>query len=177
MKKKFSFLLKSLVAVAIVTVMVACSANLPTDADVAKKIEANQALSEADYTTMIDYCGKYAEQAQKYYDVINAQPNDSTAEYTDAVNQLSTLYGNYTYLDQFRQALAQSDMSQLGKDNENKVNEYAKYQAFPLPGGEGANLRDPNVVGMIEDMPSTATTDSTGVLSSGDGEAVDTTVK
>lgn len=177
MKKTLSTLMAAAASIFLMIGVAACSSNLPTDADVAKKIDAKEALSEADYTTMIDYCGKYAEEAQKYYDVINAQPNDSTAEYISATNDLATLYGNYAYLDQFRQALAQSEMSQLGADNEKKVNELAKYQAFPLPAGAGANLQDPNVVGMIEQMPTTATTDSTGVISSGDGEAVDINTK
>lgn len=177
MKKSLSLVKKLMAAAFLLVIVAACGSKLPTDSEVAQKIESNATLSEADYTTMIDYCGKYAEEAQKYFDIINAQPNDSTAEYLDASNALASLYGNYAYLDQFRQKLAQSEMSQLGKDNENKVNEYAKYQAFPLPGGEAANLQDPNVVGVIEDMPSTANTDSTGVLATGDGEAVDSQVK
>lgn len=177
MKKTLSKLMASAATLLMVIGLAACSSNLPTDADVAKKIDAKESLSEADYTTMIDYCGRYAEEAQKYYDIINAQPNDSTTEYLTAANDLAELYGNYAYIDQFRQTLAQTDMSQLGADNEKKVNEMAKYQAFPLPAGAGANLQDPNVVGMIEDMPATATTDSTGVLSTGDGEAVDLNTK
>ncbi|MDE7179800.1 MAG: hypothetical protein K2N88_01200 [Muribaculaceae bacterium] len=173
MKKTLSILKKTFLGAFLVAVMASCSANLPTDADVAKKISEKSELSEADYTTMIDYCGKYAEKAQKYYDVINSQPNDSTAEYNDAVNDLANLYGEYVYIDPFRIALAQADMNQIGSDNEKKVNEYAKYQAFPLPGGAGANLSDPNAVGMIEQMPSTTTTDTTGVISTGDGVAVD----
>lgn len=177
MKKTFSVLKALLLSLLVSAAVVSCGSKLPTDKEVAAKIDAKEQLTTGDYTTMIDYCGRYAEQAQKYYDIINAQPNDSTAEYTDAANQLAGLYGQYVYLDAFRQQLAQTDMSALGKDNENKVNEYAKYQGFPLPGGAGADLQDPNVVGMIEDMPSTATTDSTGVLSTGDGEAVNVTVK
>lgn len=177
MKKTFSTVMTIAASLLIMLGVAACSEKLPTDADVAKKIDAKEALSEADYTTMIDYCGRYAEEAQKYYDIINAQPNDTTAEYISATNDLASLYGDYAYLDQFRQTLAQSEMSQLGADNEKKVNELAKYQAFPLPAGAGANLQDPNVVGMIEDMPSTATTDSTGVISTGDGEAVDINTK
>jgi len=45
---------------------------------------------------------------------------------------------------------------------------------FPLPVGEGANLEDPNVVGMIEQTPDS---DTTGVISQGAGEAVDINVK
>ncbi|MBD5195633.1 MAG: hypothetical protein HDR84_07350 [Bacteroides sp.] len=177
MKKSFTLLKKLIVASFLLVIVAACGTKLPTDSEVAQKIDAKESLSEADYTTMIDYCGKYAEEAQKYYDIINAQPNDSTAEYIKAADDLATLYGNYAYLDAFRQTLNNSEVSQLGKENEKKVNEYAKYQAFPLPGGEAANLQNPNVVGDIENMPSPSVSDSTGVISAGDGEAVDMQVK
>lgn len=177
MKKTFSVLKRGVLGLLIALAVVSCGTKIPTDKEVAAKIDAKEQLTEADYTTMIDYCGKYAEQAQQYYNIINAQPNDSTAEYIKASDDLANLYGSYVYLDAFRQQIAQTDMTTLGKDNENKVNEYAKYQGFPLPGGAGADLQDPNVVGMIEQMPSTAATDSTGILSTGDGEAVDVKVK
>ena len=170
-------LFKGLMALVLVCLMAACGAKTPTPEAVAAKIAANETLTEADYTTMIDYCGKYAEKAQKYYDIINAQPNDSTAEYNRAASDLPDLYGSDKYLDTFRNCLAQTDLSKLGKENEKKVNDFAKYQGFPLPQGEGADLRDPNVVGMIEDMPDTTVTETTGVISTGDGEAVDVNVK
>lgn len=166
--------MKGVMALMLVCVMAACGSKVPSVESVASRLSANESLSQADYTAMIDYCGKYAEEAQKYYDAINAQPNDSTVEAISAAGDLASLYAKYTYLDQFRTALAQTDISQLGAENEKKVNEYAKYQGFPLPVGEGANLEDPNVVGMIEQTPAT---DTTGVISQGDGEAVDVKVK
>lgn len=177
MKKTFSKLFLSMGAVVALLFAAGCSSNLPTDKEVADKLSTDQQLTEADYTTMIDYCGKYAEEAQKYYDIINAQPNDSTAEYTKAADDLANLYGNYTYLESFRNALNNADMSKIGKDNEKKVNDFSKYQAFPLPAGAGQNLENPSVVGVIEDMPSQGVTDSTGVISTGDGEAVQVNVK
>ena len=172
MKNAFSILVKGILAILAIGIVASCNPKLPTDNEVAQKIESGQKLDEADYTTIIDYCGKYAGEAQKYYDIINAQANDSTAEYVKASNDLASLYANYTYLDQFRNTLSAADMSSLGAENEKKVNEYAKYQGFPLPGGEAAELENPNVVGMIEDMPTKAATESTGVISVGDGEAV-----
>ena len=174
MKKTISLISKGLTVLLFIFAMVACGSKVPDPASVAGKINAGQSLTEADYASMIDYCGKYAEEAQKYFDLINAQPNDSTAEAVKATDDLAGLYARYTYLDQFRNALAQADMSELGAENEKKVNEFAKYQAFPLPVGEGADLKDPNVVGMIEEMPDT---DTAGVISDGDGEAVDINVK
>lgn len=164
-------------AIVMVFMMTACGAKAPTPESVAAKIAANETLDEADYTTMIDYCGRYAAKAQNYYDIINAQPNDSTAEYTRAASELAALYGSDRYLDTFRTCLASTELSKLGSDNEKKVNEYARYQGFPLPQGEGADLRDPNVVGMIEQMPDSAAVGADGVISSGDGEAVDIKMK
>lgn len=170
MKKTISMISKGVMTLFLVLAMAACGSKTPDPSVVSGKIDGGQTLSESDYTSMIDYCGKYAAEAQKYFDIINAQPNDSTAESVKAADELAALYSRYTYLDQFRNTLAQTDVSAMGSDNEKKVNEYAKYQAFPLPVGEGADLRDPAVVGMIQDMPST---DSTQVISTGDGEAVD----
>lgn len=174
MKKTISLISKGVMTLLLVFAMAACGSKVPDPSVVSGKIDEGQALSESDYTSMIDYCGKYAVEAQKYFDIINAQPNDSTAEAVKATDDLAALYARYTYLDQFRNTLAQTDVSAMGADNEKKVNEYAKYQAFPLPAGEGADLRDPAVVGMIQDMPST---DTTQVISTGDGEAVDINVK
>ena len=137
MKKTISLISKGLTVLLFIFAMVACGSKVPDPASVAGKINAGQSLTEADYASMIDYCGKYAEEAQKYFDLINAQPNDSTAEAVKATDDLAGLYARYTYLDQFRNALAQADMSELGAENEKKVNEFAKYQAFPLPVGEG----------------------------------------
>ena len=164
-------------ALLLVVVMAACGQKTPTADEVAKAIDAGSQLTEADYTSMIDYCGDYAKQAQKFYDTINAQPNDSTAEAIKATDQLADLFAKYPLLDKFRAVIANTDLTKLGAENEKKVAEYARYQGFPLPVGEGADLRDPNVVGMIEDMPDSAAADSAGVVATGDGEAVDINVK
>lgn len=174
MKKTFNFILKSAMAIMFVVILASCGSKTPSVEDVARKIDAQQTLSQADYTTMIDYCGKYAEEAQKYFDQINAQPNDSTSAAIEATNNLADLYARYSYLDQFTTALYATNDSQLSAENVKKLNEYAAYEAFPLPGGEGKALENPDVVGMIEQTPSA---DSTGVIATGAGEAVDVNVK
>lgn len=151
-------------------VMSACSSGNLTPAEVAAKIDSHQPLTEEDYTVMIDYCGDYAKSAQKYYDVISAQPNDSTAEYNDAANDLATLTAASPYLDIFRTAIYAANDDQIGAENVKKVNEYEKYQAFPLPDGSGPSLNIPGEVGVIEDMPSS---DAGGVLADPDGIVVD----
>ena len=170
--KKIVTALKACAAVMLVALVASCGQKAPTVEEVAAKVNDGQALTQADYKTMIDYVGEYAAKAQDYYNQINAQPNDSTAQYIEASNELAALYAKYTYLDSFRTALSNADASNFDDTNLELVNKYSKDQGFPLPVGEGAAMQDPNVVGMIQDMPSTGTTDSTGVLSTGDGEAV-----
>lgn len=172
MKTEISNLIKGAIAVLMLIVMASCGGSNPSVEDVVKTLDAGKTPTESEYASIIKYCGDYAKEAQKYYDIINAQPNDSTAEAVKATDNLASLYAKYPYLDKFRDVLAKTELSKLGAKNEAKVNEYAKYQGFPLPVGEGADLRDPNVVGMVQDMPDSAVTDTTGLLSTGDGEAV-----
>lgn len=173
MKTKTSLFFKGLIAAMLVVIFTGCAKSRPSADQVLTKIEANDSLSQADYSTIIDYCGDYARQAQKYYDIINAQPSDSTQEAITATNDLANLYADDKCLDKFRSTLGNASMSRLDKTNQEKVNEFAKYQGFPLPDGAGQNLENPDVVGMIQQTPSS---DTTGVISQGDGEAVDVNV-
>lgn len=151
-------------------VMGACSTENPTPAQVAEKIDSHQPLTEADYTAMIEYCGKYAKDAQQYFDIINAQPNDSTAEYNDAAQRLVSLRAESPYLDIFRTAIYAASDDQIGAKNVEKVNEYQKYEAFPLPEGSGESLNIPGEAGVIEEMPDT---DTSFVIAIPDGVALD----
>lgn len=152
----------------------ACTKTQPTPAEVAAKIDSHETLSETDYAVMIDYCGEYARTAQQYFDIINAQPTDSTAEYNRAAEDLATLKANSPYLDMFRTAIYAASDQQIGEKNVEKVQHYQKYEAFPLPEGSGPDLTLPGEVGLIEDMPDT---DTAGVIATGDGIAVDQKVK
>lgn len=163
----------ALCAAILIALLSACSSD-PTPESVAKKIGAGEKLSEKDYSSMIDYCGKYAEKAQPLFDVINQQSDADTAAATaDATAKLADLYQEYSYLDVFRGALYAADESALGAENVKKLQKYSKFEAFPLPGGAGRDLEDPSVVGQIEEMP----LDSSQVIATGDGEAVDIPVK
>lgn len=146
-----------------------CAKQYPTAAEVATRIDSHQALTQGDYTTMIDYCGDYAKAAQRYFDIINEQSSDSTGEYSRAVSELASLRAANPYLDMFQTAIYAADDSQLGNKNVEKVNEYQKYQAFPLPDGSGASLNTPGVEGEIMDMPSNQ---NSHVIATPDGEAV-----
>lgn len=164
--KTFKILLIATVAV----LVGACSGSVPTPAEVAAKIDSNEVLDQSDYAAMIEYCGDYAKKAQNYFDLIEEQPSDSTAEYARAATDLADLKANNPYIDMFREAIYSASESQLGEKNVAKVKEYEKYEAFPLPEGAGPSLQQPGVDGYIEQMPDS---DTTGVISQGAGEAVE----
>lgn len=171
--KRFS--ITGLLAVMLLSLMaVACGSKAPSAEDVARKIDAKEVLTQADYSTMIDYCGEYAKKAQQYLDIINSQPDASSPESVKATSDMAALYAEYRYLDMFRSVIDNTEESILGESNVKKVEEYAKYEAFPLPDGAGASLLDTNVVGDIEDMPAS---DTGSVIATGDGEVVDVQVK
>lgn len=173
MKTQTSILFKGIIAAMLVVIFAACGKVAPQASEVASKIEKNETLDQQDYKTIIDYCGRYAESAQKYYDIVNAQPNDSTAEAIAATNDLAALYAANPYIDSFRNVMDNADLSQFDDANRKLITKYGDYQAFPLPGGEAARLESKQVVGMIEQTPNS---DTTGVISQGDGEAVDINV-
>lgn len=162
------------VAVFTMVSLAGCGNSNPTPEEVAKKIDNKETLTQADYSTIFDYCGDYAKKAQQYFDEINNQPNDSTAEYIRATSDMAALYADYPYLDMFRTVVYNLQSSALDEKNNAKVEEYAKYQAFPIPEGEGADLTNPDVVGDIVEMPES---DTSGVIAGGGGEAVDMKVK
>lgn len=173
-RRIFTTLVAMLAFVASVALFSACSEKLPSAEEVAKRIDAKETLSTADYTAMINYCGEYAKKAQPLFDIINAQPDASTPEAVKAAGEMADLYANYRYLDMFRSVLENTDESALGAKNVEKVNELSQFQAFPLPEGAGPDLNQPGVVGQIEQMPDS---DTSGVISTGVGEVVNLEVK
>lgn len=164
---------KTLLMASVCLLFAMCAKTVSPD-DVAQRLDAGDTLSQDDYTAMIDYCSDYAKQAEQYQVIIAGQPNDSTPAYVKAAADLAALYAKYPHLDKFRNALYAVDMSQLSDANRKKIDEYSKYSSFPIPGGDGPALQQPEVVGAIEDMPDT---DTNGVIATGDGEAVDINVK
>ncbi|MBD5328287.1 MAG: hypothetical protein HDS03_00100 [Bacteroides sp.] len=166
MKKIMTMMMMAVVCL----IMASCSGNSNSDPKaVADKIAAGETLTEADYTTMIDYCANYAEKAQPYFNTINSGAATDSKEYTDAVNELATMSSEAVYLDAFRKAITDADAAQLGEKNVRKVDELAKYEAFPIADVSDSAMMNPDVVGDIVDMPSN---DSNGVIASGDGEVV-----
>lgn len=152
-------------------VMAACGGS-DEASKVASKISADEQLNEADYRVMIDYCGKYAREAQKIQDEINALPVDS--EESGKLNdEMVKLTDKYSYAQIFSDKISNCTKEEVGTANVALINEYAPLMWFSAP--EWATIGDDSgVAGFIEDMPSA---DSTGVISTGDGVAVDSVAK
>lgn len=146
----------------------ACGPTKSDDDKVAEKIDAGAALTEQDYTVVVDYLVKYAKEAQVYQDEINSLPSgDPKAE--EATKKLADVTAGYTLLDTFNKALQASTVEGVGPANVKKVNENAALDYFTAPSWAIID-QDPKVAGFIEDMPDT---DTTAVISQGDGVVVD----
>lgn len=164
MKKVMTFMMMAVVCL----IMASCSSK-PDPKDVADKIAAGQTLTEADYSTIIDYCGSFAEKAQPYYNVVNSDTDTSSKEYIDAVNELASMWSNAVYLPTFSTVLRNADAKELGEKNVAKADELSKFLAFPIPNIPDSPMMNPDVVGDIVDMPSS---DTSNVIATGDGEVV-----
>ena len=165
MKKLLTFMMVAFVSL----IMVSCGSKTSDPKEVAAKIAAGQTLTEADYTAMIDYCSDYAKKAQPYFNVINGGAATDSKEYADATNELANMMSSAVYLDTFRKALTDADASQLGESNVKRMGEFSGLEAFPIADISDTTMMNPDVIGDIEDMPSS---DSAGVIASGDGELV-----
>lgn len=136
----------------------ACNSSSEADA-VAKKIEQGAALTQSDYTVMIDYMGKFAEAAQPIQDNINNLPaEDPKAQpYVDQFNKLKE---SYPLLEQFTKAVDKASAEEVGADNVALVDKYAGYEWFTSPSWATINT-DPGIGGIEMQAPSN---DSNGVV-------------
>lgn len=150
-------------------ILASCSGNGVDPKTVAEKISAGEPLTEADYSVMIDYCADYAQKAQPYFDITNSGVSTTSKEYASASESLADMMSKAVYLDTFRTAIENASPEALGKENVKKIEGFSKLEAFPLPALSDSVMLNPDVVGDIEEMP---TTDTTGVIANGDGEVV-----
>lgn len=152
--------------IALGLVMWACGGD--SASKVASAIKDGSALTPDDYTVMIDYCGKYATEAQKLQDRINtlAPTSGEAAKLTD---ELAALSGKYPYLNEFFAKIPSCSKEEIGEKNVDKINSLAPMTWFSAPDWADAS-DNADVVGSIVDMPSS---DTAGVIAVGDGEAVD----
>lgn len=134
---------------------------------VADKLNSGMPLDKQDYSVMIDYCGKYATEAQQYQNQIDMLP-DSAVEATKDAEALADLTSDYPYLDMFNKKIAACTAEEVGKENADKINKYASLIWFAAP--DWATVIDnKGVDGFIEDTPEPA---NDTVIANGDGVAV-----
>jgi hypothetical protein len=158
--------MKLFAMLAIVLLMAACGGS-DTASKVASKIRSGEALTEADYTEMIEYCGKYATEAQKLQDRINVL-SPTSEEAGKLTNELADLTQKTEYAGLFNDKISACTKEEIGEKNVALVNKYAPLTWFVAPGwADLAPASD--VEGSIVDMPST---DTTGVIATGAGEMV-----
>lgn len=158
-------LLKMFAILAICVVAASCGGN---DAkEVASKISDGGKLTEKDYTVMVDYCAKYAEEAQKIQDKINilSPTSEEAGKLTD---EIASLTGKYPLTNQFFEAISNATQQEVGTANVERINKLAALTWFVAPewADAGSNA---DVVGDIVEMPDS---DTAGVISAGDGEVV-----
>lgn len=151
---------------AICLLLAACGSKEGASA-VAEKIKSGEQLTQSDYTVMIDYCGKYAEEAQKLQDQIDNLPGDSK-ETSNIEDKMADLSNSYPYTAEFFEKIANCSKEEIGEKNVDAINTYAPLMWFSAPAW-AIVTDDSNVVGFIEDMPAT---DSANVISTGDGVEV-----
>ena len=156
---------------ALCLVMASCGSS-DKASEVASKISSGAQLTQADYTVMVDYCGQYAEAAQKLQDKIDvlAPTSEEAGKLTDEV---ASLTDKYKYVNEFFNKISSSTKEEVGEENVKKITELASLTWFTAPEWADA-LPENGVEGYIMDMPSS---DSDSVIAVGDGEAVAAPVK
>ena len=159
-------IIKMLSMVAVVLLMAACGSNGAQSVE--QKIKEGSQLTEADYTVMIEYCGNFAKEAQVIQYKINALPADN-AQQGSLEDQMASLADKYPYIGTFGQKLTNATKEEVGEKNVELMEKYSSLTWFIAPDWAIGNSALNNVDGFVEDMPST---DSTGVISTGDGVAV-----
>lgn len=152
--------------VAMVLVMAACGTKEEA-AKVADKISNGEQLTQSDYSVMIDYCAKYAEEAQVFQDKINvlAPTSEEAGKLTDDIASLS---GKFPLVSEFFSKLSNCTKEEVGADNVAKINKLSALTWFTAPEWADSGNED-GVVGDVVDMPAV---DSAGVIATGDGEVV-----
>lgn len=157
--------LKLFAFMALCLVMASCGGDGASKVE--EKIKSGAEITQADYTVMVDYCGKYAEAAQKLQDEIDNLPAESKETF-NLEEKMAALTDSYPYAAQFFEKIANSSEEAVGPENAEKIKSFAPLAWFSAPAW-AVSADESNVIGVIEDMPAS---DSTGVISEGNGVEV-----
>ena len=111
--------------------------------DVANKIQNNEALTDDDYTRMIEYVGDYAQKAEQYV------VNDNSEQLQGELQQLNK---EYPLVDTFRNCIKNTPLDKFNSDNMALLQKYGGLTEFDVP--EGMTLQtDKDAAGLIVETP------------------------
>lgn len=132
---------------AVVAVLMAACSGAGANA-VADKITKGEVLTQADYAILIDYCGKYAQEAQPIQDRIDNLPTDSP-EIAGLNAQLAELKDKFPHISVFFDTLNAATPKEVGSENVRKVDSLGRLIWFDTP--EWASVQeDPSTAGFVE---------------------------
>ena len=134
-----------------VVALIAAACSPASEADgIARKISKGDALSQSEYTAIIDYCGDYAKKAQTIQQQIDNLSSDSP-ELSKLNAELESVKKAYPLTGEFFKALANATPEEVGEQNVKKVDEYSAMIWFDAPSWASEEL-DPKAAGLIEDV-------------------------
>lgn len=140
--------LKLFLLAVVAVVMASCSGG---NATIASKISKGEALTQDEYTEMIDYCGDYAKQAQTIQDQIdNLSAEDSESPQLAGLNsQLEELTKKFPELSVYSKAIKEATQEEVGEENVKKIDALAGLVWFDAP--DWASTEGPaDAAGLIE---------------------------
>ena len=141
--------LKIIMLGAVVLLVSSCSQGHSPE-NVAERIQKGEALTEADYTVMIDYCGTYATKAQTLQDAIDNLPagsDEAAAKATD----LRELTDSYPLLTIFNKKIESATQQEVGEANVQRINGFASLIWFNAPDWAQIDT-DPDAAGFVEQI-------------------------
>lgn len=112
---------------------------------IALKIQKNEALTQEDYSKMIDYLGEFAQKAEPY--VVGEGPQAS-----EGLKQLET---QYPFANEFNECIKNTPIDKFNDSNKKKINKFAGLVMFSAPGDDTINT-DPKAAGIEVATPDSA---------------------
>ena len=135
------------------------------DSVLIKKIEAKEALTPEEYSKVIKYVGEYAEKAQKFLDMQNADPTSAEAQ-----TGLDNLKKEYPEYELYKGCIKTVAKDKLSENDLKEIGKYAGLVYFTVPDWYEIQTADNEMAGVVMDAPTTGQTDSTDIVA----ESVDT---
>lgn len=129
------------------------------DTTLAAQNQNEEALTPEEYSKRIKYVGEYAEKAQKFLDMQNADPN--SAEAKEGMEKLAQEYPDY---EAYQKSIVKAPKDRLSEEDIKEIEKYQGYVYFTVPEWYSIQTAGGDVAGFIEETPSTSTTEKEGVV-------------